>query len=145
LWKTPGVARFYELDMPGNGSLLQPDIERWATSVGWRDKSMTSFEVEVSTLDREAAKLPVIDLLWMDVQGAEGEVLAGAGETLKRTKAVFIEVALTQSPYKGALLFPEIEARLKAEGFMCVALGVGAWNGGGNSFFVKEFEKLVCK
>ena len=78
-------------------------------------------------------------------QGAEGRVLAGAKETLKRTKSVFIEVALTRSPYEGALLFPEIEALLKSEGFMCVALGVGSWNGGGNAFFVKDFGKLVCK
>lgn len=141
----PGRDRFYELDMPGNGSLLEPDIENWATTVKWDDKSMTSFEVELSTLDREAAALPVIDLLWMDVQGAEGRVLTGGSEILKRTRAIFLEVALVRSPYKGAALFPEIKSRLETEGFMCVGLGVGSWNGNGNAFFVRNYDRLICK
>jgi 2-O-methyltransferase len=142
---TPGKDRFYELDMPGNGSLLEPDVDNWAATVKWDDKRMTSFEVELRTLDQEAAALPAIDLLWMDVQGAEGRVLDGGKETLKRVKAIFIEVALVHSPYKGALLFPVIKARLESEGFMCAGLGVGAWNGNGNAFFVRGFDELICK
>ena len=141
----PGKDRFYELDMPGNGSLLEPDVENWATTVKWNDKGMTSFEVEMSTLDHEAATLPAVDLLWMDVQGAEGRVLDGGGETLKRVKAIIVEVALVHSPYKGAMLFPAIKARLEVLGFMCVGLGVGAWNGNGNAFFVRGFDQLICK
>jgi FkbM family methyltransferase len=141
----PGKTRFYELSMQGNGSLLPPDLESWASTLRLKEKSMASFEVEVSTLDREAAKLPVIDLLWMDVQGAEGHVLSGGAETLKRTKAVFLEVALVHSPYKGAQLFPELHATLQSFGFMCVGLGVDAWNGFGNAFFIKQYDQLVCK
>jgi FkbM family methyltransferase len=142
---TPGRDRFYEMDMPGNGSLLEPDAELWSTTVQWKDKTVTSFEVELSTLDRETSSLASIDLLWMDVQGAEGKVLAGGREALKRTKAVFLEVALVRSPYKGAPLFSELKALLEAAGFMCVALGVGAWNGNGNAFFVRDFDRLICK
>ena len=143
LARTPGKARFYELSMVGNGSLLEPNVEAWAAAHKQSDKSITAFEVEVSTLDREAADLPTIDLLWMDVQGAEGEVLASGTETLRRTKSVFLEVASVHSPYKGALLFPEIKARLEAASFLCVGLGLDAWNGTGNAFFVKNFEKLA--
>jgi FkbM family methyltransferase len=142
---SPGNARFYELAMAGNGSLLEPDVESWATTNKWNDKSMASFEVEMSTLDHEAAKLPAIDLLWMDVQGAEGKVLSGATETLKRTKAVFIEIALFHSPYKGAELFPAIKMRLEAADFTCIGLGVDARTGTGNAFFVKHFDRLICK
>lgn len=141
----PGKARFYELDMPGNGSLLEPDVESWSTFCQWNEKKMTSFEVDLSTLDREAASLGGVDLLWMDVQGAEGKVLRGAAETLRRTKSVFLEVSLATFPYKGALLFPQINAILQASGFVCVGLGLDAWNGSGNAFFVKGFEHLVCK
>jgi hypothetical protein len=81
----------------------------------------------------------------MDVQGAEGMVLAGATETLKRTRAIFIEVALTESPYKGAALFPEISARLRADNFMCVGLGTDPGNGTGNAFFVRDLEMLIGK
>ena len=140
----PGKARFYEPSMPGNGSLLEPDIESWLAVNQREDKSMTSFEVEMSTLDQEAAQLLDIDLLWMDVQGAEGRVLTGAAKTLKRTKAIFLEVALFRSPYKGAELFAEITTRLEAEGFTCVGLGLDAWNGTGNAFFVKQFQNLIC-
>jgi FkbM family methyltransferase len=102
----PGHECFYELDMPGNGSLLKPDVDLWSSTVRWKNKNMTSFEVELSTLDREASSLETIDLLWMDVQGAEGKVLAGGPETLKRTKAVFLEVALVRLPTKEPSCFP---------------------------------------
>ena len=136
----PGKTRFYELDMPGTGSLLEPDMKTWEKFAKFEGNAVESFEVTVGTLDREAANLPVVDLLWIDVQGAEGSVLAGGAKTLKRTKAVFIEVALTHCPYKGGALFPEIQSRLNAEGFTCVGLGVDFWNGSGNAFFVKGFQ-----
>lgn len=145
LSQAPGRDRFYELEAAGNGSLLEPDAASWATMIKREDNGISSFEVEISTLDREAAALPSIDLLWMDVQGAEGMVLAGGGETLKRTKAVFAEVALFNSPYKGAQLFPQISATLAANGFTCVGLGLDAWNGTGNALFVRNFESLVSK
>lgn len=141
---TPGKARFYELDMPGTGSLLEPDGESWATFSKWKNKDVTSFEVNVSTLDQETKTMASLDLLWMDVQGAEGRVLKGAAATLQRTKAVFLEVALTQSPYKGALLFEEVASILKSSSFDCVGLGLDAWNGTGNALFIKQFGKLVC-
>jgi FkbM family methyltransferase len=145
LSNAPGKARFYELTMPGNGSLLEPDVDSWAATTRWDDKKMFSFEVEMSTLDREAARLPDIDMLWMDVQGGEGLVLSGGMETLKRTKSVFLEVALVHSPYKGTVLFPKLRTLLEGEGFTCVGLGTDAWNGFGNAFFVRHFENLVCK
>jgi 2-O-methyltransferase len=142
----PGRARFFEpVGMSGNGSLLEPDMESWATAVKSNDKRMTSFDVELSTLDHETATLPAIDLLWMDVQGAEGKVLAGAKETLKRIKAVFLEVALFHSPYKEAQLFPQVKATLESLEFVCVGLGLDARTGTGNAFFVKNFETLIYK
>jgi 2-O-methyltransferase len=141
----PGRNRFYELKASGNGSLLEPDAESWAKSIKQENKSVTSFEVEISTLDREAAALPTIDLLWMDVQGAEGMVLAGGRETLKRTRVVFAEVALFHSPYKGAQLFPQISATLQDNDFTCVGLGLDAWNGTGNALFIRNFESLIGK
>lgn len=139
----PGKKTFYELSMAGNGSLLEPNLESWASSLGLKEKSMTSFEVEVRTLDSEAAKMPVIELLWMDVQGAEGHVLAGGIETLKRTKSILLEVALAHSPYDGARLFPQLSATLQSSGFVCVGLGIDARNGFGNAFFVRQFDRLV--
>ena len=145
LSSAPGHATFYELSLSGNGSLLEPDLESWASTNQVKDKRMTSFAVQLSTLDQEAARLPAIDLLWMDVQGAEGRVLSGAAETLKRSRAIFIEIALFHSPYKGAELFHQIQSRLASAGFTCVGLGVDARVGTGNAFFVSDYERLICK
>lgn len=143
LGRTPGRTRFFELSESGNGSLLEPDPAAWARAHQQGSPDTTSFDVTVSTLDRETADLPVINLLWLDVQGAEGDVLAGGADTLRRTQAVFIEVALVSSPYKGAHLFPAIKGELETCGFMCVGLGVDAWNGTGNAFFVRDFAALT--
>jgi len=141
----PGKASFYEMNMPGTGSLLEPDCENWRTFNQRQSAEATPLEVTVSTLDQEAKALPAIDLLWMDIQGAEGRALAGAKETLRRTKAVFLEVALVRSPYREASLFPEIAALLEAADFTCAGLGVDAWNGAGNALFVRRINELVCK
>ncbi|HEV2045252.1 MAG TPA: FkbM family methyltransferase, partial [Chthoniobacterales bacterium] len=140
-----GIATFYELPMPGNGSLLQPNSDRWAEFNQWKDKTMHSFEVRVSTLDVEATGIEQIDLLWIDVQGAEGNVLKGASKTIKRVAAVFLETALVESPYQGAVLFPDLDAMLKAAGFTCVGLGIDGWNFTGNAFWVRDIALKTCR
>lgn len=140
-----GTTTFYEMDQPGNGSVLKPDPKEWAKTNQWRSDGMRSFEVQLSTLDHEAANLAQVDLLWMDVQGAEGLVLSGGSETLRRARSVFLEVALTQSPYNGARLFPEISSQLQREDFVCVGLGIDGWNGTGNALFIRDFAQLVLQ
>lgn len=49
-----------------------------------------TFQVEVTTLDKELMKRPVL-LMKIDVEGYEDEVIAGAQETLSRTKFLIIE------------------------------------------------------
>ncbi len=59
--------------------------------------------VPASTLDKlcETHRFDsAIDLLKIDVQGAEGLVMAGAGETLRRTRLIWMELSL-QSLYEG--------------------------------------------
>jgi FkbM family methyltransferase len=141
----PGKAQFFELGMPGNGSLLKPDMETWTAFHHDNNRKVETFEVNLSTLDKETANIPDIDLLWMDVQGAEGQILRGGTEALKRTKAIFLEVALVQSAYQGACLFDEISELLRQYRFSCLGLATDGWNGSGNALFVKNFEKLICK
>ena len=139
----PGKTRFYEMDMPNNGSLLKPDVDSWSVFGKREQQKVQSFEVNLSTLDQEAAALGPIDLLWMDVQGGEGAVLKGADKTLQRTKAIFLEVAMIHSPYQGTILFPEICAMLKSYDFTCIGMGIDGFNGSGNVLFVRHFDKLV--
>jgi FkbM family methyltransferase len=133
-----GTATFHELPLAGNGSLLPPNPDRWSAFNKIKNNEITSFEVQVGTLDKEAAGLDKIDLLWIDVQGAEGNVLKGGRNTLGRTAAVFLEVALVDSPYEGTLFFPELNALLSGFGFFCVGLGIDGWNFSGNAFWVRD-------
>jgi FkbM family methyltransferase len=57
-----------------------------------------------------------VDFMHMDVQGAEFRVLAGAGPTLKRVVAIWLEVA-EQVLYQGQWLRPEMETYLRKHGF----------------------------
>jgi FkbM family methyltransferase len=136
-----GSAIFHELPLAGNGSLLPPDREHWSSFSQIKENEVTSFEVAMSTLDHEAKGLKQIDLLWIDVQGAEGSVLKGGIETLRRVAAVFLEVALIDSPYRGALLFPQLQTMLTNFGFFCVGLGVDGWNYSGNSLWIRNLAQ----
>lgn len=47
--------------------------------------------VKSTTLDEYFKGVPFIDLIWMDVQGAERKVFDGGEETLKKTKCIYTE------------------------------------------------------
>jgi len=138
LSNSTGTATFHELPLAGNGSLLPPNPDRWSAFNKIDKNEVTSFEVRVSTLDKEAAGLDKIDLLWIDVQGAEGDVLKSGPNALHRTSAVFLEVALIDSPYEGTLFFPDLNTLLTDFGFFCVGLGIDGWNYSGNAFWVRD-------
>jgi FkbM family methyltransferase len=138
LSESSGTVAFHELPLAGNGSLLSPDMDRWSNFNKVEKREIISFPVHVSTLDKETEWLKKIDLLWIDVQGAEGFVLKGGTQTLRRTTSVFMEVALRDSPYKGTLLFPELDSMLVDFGFCCVALGIDGWNYSGNALWIRD-------
>jgi FkbM family methyltransferase len=138
LSNAPGSATFHELPLAGNGSLLQPDQRLWQQLNAADQSQVSSFEVKVSTLDEEAANLAMIDLLWVDVQGAEANVLQGGAASLGRTDAIFLEVALVQSPYQGARLMPDLSRMLAEHGFTLVSLGLDPANYTGNALWVKD-------
>ena len=58
-----------------------------------------------------------IDILWMDVQGAELLVLNGLGERLRDLACVHMEVEFFEI-YQGQALFPALHQRMTAAGFM---------------------------
>ncbi len=144
LARTKGKARFYELSMPGNGSLLAPNIDRWSTFNQWQDKSLEFFEVETRPMD-DFYQTSALDLLWIDVQGAELEVLSGGVETLKKTKAVFMEVTLVPGPYQGGALFAELNAFITRHGFTCCGIGIDPWNYTGMGLWIREIEAKTCQ
>jgi FkbM family methyltransferase len=80
----------------------------------------------VTTLDAVVSKqkFPTIDLLKLDVQGAEHLVLRGGHESLKRTRLLWTEVSFL-ALYEGACLFDELHAELTQLGFRLTELEGG--------------------
>jgi FkbM family methyltransferase len=74
--------------------------------------------VKVTTLDQTVSDLGLesIDLVKIDVQGAERALLAGASSALKRTKYIQIEVLFVEH-YKGCAQFFEIDSIMSEAGF----------------------------
>lgn len=75
-------------------------------------------DVEAVTLQSflEAEAIPRIDLLWMDIQGAELAALKGLGARIADVALIHAEVEFEQI-YAGQPLFPELRSFLAARGF----------------------------
>ena|GEM_PF-596296 len=86
-----GVAKLKVTRHTTGASLLQPRAEMRAL-VGENWEVAAEVEVQMTTLDRLLAFLPEVSLLKIDVQGYEKPVLAGAKQTLTKTKFVLIEL-----------------------------------------------------
>lgn len=67
----------------------------------------------------ESESLPVADLIWMDVQGAEHLVLQGALETIKKCRVVFTEAGL-RAYYHGHGMFDDVNILLVERGFKVI-------------------------
>ena len=71
--------------------------------------------VEVTTIRLDALAydywLPNIDMLWVDLQGAERDMIAGGRETLKSTRFIMIEAESVEM-YEEQALKPELLALL---------------------------------
>ena len=121
-------------------SLLAPDAEyAWPTS-----PLDTQVTVDCDTLDAVATRqgLTVIDLLKIDVQGAESLVLAGARHLLAagRIRAIKIEV-LFLALYEGQPSFATLLAAMETHGFRFAGLydefhDAGGWLCWGDALFI---------
>ena len=82
--------------------------------------AQTTIEVDCIRLDDLCGELgtDVIDLAWMDLQGAELLALQSAGGLLARTRYIYTEVS-HRALYQGQCLFDDVDKFLKARGFRC--------------------------
>jgi FkbM family methyltransferase len=131
-----GKATFYETNIDGNGSLLKVGNHPAAKSSG-------SFEVDTIRLDSLVEFKNVdIDLLWIDVQGAELAVLRGADGLLKRTAALFLEINTQGNSYQGAVKASDLELFISNYGFSKIAQGLDNTGLEGNAFYKKSGQEL---
>jgi FkbM family methyltransferase len=77
-------------------SLLRGAVEPYG-------RDIDSFEVDVTTLDDLLGSVPRVDVLKVDVQGAESLVIRGGEKSLARVRTLLVEVSLL-GPDSGALL-----------------------------------------
>ena len=64
----------------------------------------------------ERESLPDIDLMKVDIQGAERLLIQGGSKSLKRIRSVFMEVWFKEC-YQGSALFPEVQTLMTGSGF----------------------------
>jgi FkbM family methyltransferase len=131
--KKCGVYNFFETSLNGSGSLLKLDK---AHIRDYGSQAAEIFKVETITLD-EHYKNKALDILQIDVQGAEKFVLEGANKILKKVKAIFIEISLNKGFYKGASTFDNLYKLLTKRGFKIALLGTD-FNLTGNALFVRH-------
>jgi FkbM family methyltransferase len=111
-----GRVKFYPVNPatnPGASSLL-----RASGSYSLEQYQQCEIEVDTVTLESflQAEAIPRIDLLWMDIQGAELAALKGLGTRLGDVALIHAEVEFEEI-YSGQPLFPEVRAFLEAGGF----------------------------
>ena len=102
------------------GASVLPPREDMKQLIGSNWTVEREVECEMRTLDSLLAGVPEISLLKIDVQGYESETLAGAAETLAKTKFVLIELNYLPQ-YEGGSWFGEIHEFLtRGHGFILV-------------------------
>jgi len=87
-------------------SLLQPREEMRAV-IGSNWTITSEVEVPMTTLDRLLVGLSEVSLLKIDVQGYEKQVLAGAKQTLSKTKFLLVELNFMPQ-YDGGSWFGDV-------------------------------------
>lgn len=130
-----GTLTFFETTLPGSGSILRLGK---AHKAFYGSEQAESFEVEAVTLDSYyASGVSNLDVLQIDVQGAEMLVLRGATQTLAKTKAVFVEISQAGGLYENSATFEELSEFLQKAGFGLRLLG-SDFNGTGNALFINN-------
>lgn len=110
---------------PGDHLVVAPEIE-------FRRR----ISVRAITLDvwHESVGFPTIDLLWLDLQGAELRVLNRGKAVLAATRVIHIEVS-RKPLYEGGATFSEVKATLTRAGFRLVSSRIPVRSG--NAIFAR--------
>lgn len=125
LWSHEGVATFYKTKEPGGSSFFKPNnrlTDRWMYFQGRPFTEILAVadvcELPVTTLAswQKKNQVPEIDFIKLNVQGAELEILKGAGTSLDGVVGLQIEMSFGQT-YVGGPLFADLDTFLRDSGF----------------------------
>lgn len=118
----------------GSSSLLRPqrhlDVHPGVTF-------NATINVKTTTLDDWSAanNVPRVDFLWLDLQGAEYDVLSASPKCLDTARAIYTEVSLLPM-YEGTPLYGEFRQWLESKGFRVVIEDL-RWQDMGNVLLVR--------
>lgn len=103
----PDAVAYWPGGWDQSGSLRKP--KRATESYPWLkfERAVTVKTVRLDTWARENG-IGTIDLIWADMQGAEGDMIAGGGATLSRTRFLYVEYS-NDEEYEGE---PTLDALL---------------------------------
>ena len=109
---------FRSVHSPSSSFLQMEELHKEAFPESSKGQETKAIQVKVDTLDNFfATEKPVQNiLLKIDVQGFEGEVIAGATNMLKYVKVVILEMSLVKL-YKDQPLFHDIYTMMYNHGF----------------------------
>lgn len=135
---TDGEADMYisSGDSDGSSSLLKPKEHI-------RDHPEVYFDnvtkVKCSTIDSWASENNVanVDMLWLDMQGAEQRMLMASTKILDKVKVIHTEVSLHET-YEGVESYKVFKKFLKKKGFRIVAEAIPKGTCGGNVLFSRR-------
>jgi FkbM family methyltransferase len=134
-----GSQIFFETSLKGSGSLLElgPLAKK-----SYNAKQQESFTVSTIALDDYYKDYESLDILQIDVQGAEKLVLEGAKNLLNKTRAVLIEISILEGLYKNSCTFIEIFRIMEKNNFKLILLGTD-FNLTGNALFINSSDKVT--
>lgn len=114
---------FHECNFPMTSSLFEPNtpLVTKFQNLETLMRVVKTYPVETRRLD-DIAETVGLDFLKIDVQGGEMLVLRGAAERLKSAVVVHTEVEFVPL-YKDQPLFADIDAELRAQGFLLHRMG----------------------
>ena len=120
-----GTCKFYPIDPARtvtpwiDGNIGASSLYKANGAYPFERYEQNEIEVPCTRLEDMCAELGVheIDLLWMDLQGAELVALKSASELLRRIKYIHSEVSYIPA-YEGQCLFDELDEYLRGYGFM---------------------------
>jgi FkbM family methyltransferase len=139
----PGKINFYPVidENPGASSKYKfmKGLTEEYFDKSWKQKEI---KVDATTLDlwRVENNIDKVDIIWIDVQGAELDVFEGAKETLKDVKCIFTEVGL-KPYYEGQALKVDIDHFLRKEAGFVEITDSFEYNGSdceGNTIYVRS-------
>ncbi len=139
VWSEDTVIDFFPVT---NGNVGASSCFEADNEIATEHLEQTKISVEAIRLDEWANKNNIfeIDLLVMDLQGAEVEALKGAGDLLHHVKYIITE-GCVEPFYKGAPHIDEITALLESYGFTLVGDNMDTWQADelqGDFFLAKD-------